>query len=114
MAEMISLYLDEDVSVLVGEMMKARGFDVQTTRDADRLGADDETQLSFSAISGRIILTHNRIDFERLAIEYFEAGGNHSGIIIAVRRLPREMVIRVLSTLSGLAPSDMVNQIRYI
>jgi len=68
----IRLYLDEDVSVLVGEMIRARGFDVLTTRDAGNLGASDRKQLEFSARDSRVLLTHNRVDFERLATQYFE------------------------------------------
>lgn len=30
----IRLYLDEDVNVLIADLLKARGFDALTTRDA--------------------------------------------------------------------------------
>jgi len=47
---LISLYLDEDVHVLVADLLQARGFDVITARDAgqqtvsknDKLLADDQ------------------------------------------------------------------------
>ncbi len=63
----IRLYLDEDVSVLVGEMIRARGFDVLTTRDAGNLAASDAGQLTFSVRERRAFVTHNRVDFEKLA-----------------------------------------------
>lgn len=114
MADSISIYLDEDVSVLVGEMLRARGLDVLTTREADNLGANDEDQLKFSMLSGRVFLTHNRVDFERLAVKFFENDWRHSGIIIAVRRPPREITLKTLAALRDLSWRDMVNQIRYI
>ena len=40
-----SLYLDEDVSILVADILRARGFDVITTRDEKMLGRDDAEQL---------------------------------------------------------------------
>ena len=33
----ISLYLDEDVNVLVADLLRARGFDAITARDAGKL-----------------------------------------------------------------------------
>ena len=44
----ISLYIDEDVDVLVAELLRARRFDALTTRDAGRLGQSDADQLAFS------------------------------------------------------------------
>jgi len=36
------LFLDEDVSVQLAAILRARGISVLTTRDADRLGSSDE------------------------------------------------------------------------
>ncbi|MEJ7616006.1 MAG: hypothetical protein WKF30_03300 [Pyrinomonadaceae bacterium] len=33
----VELYLDEDVSVLIAELLRVRGFGVQTTQEAGRL-----------------------------------------------------------------------------
>lgn len=114
MADSVSIYLDEDVSVLVGEMLRARGFDVLTTREAGNLGADDESQLRFATLSGRVFLTHNRVDFERLAVRFFESDHTHSGIMIAVRKHPHEITMRMLVALAGVSREDLVDQIRYI
>jgi hypothetical protein len=38
----IELYTDEDVDVLVADLLRARGFNALTTRDARRLHATDE------------------------------------------------------------------------
>lgn len=65
------VYLDEDVSVIVAAILKARGFDVVTARDAGQPGRSDFQQLAFGAEAGRVLLTHNRVDFERLHREWF-------------------------------------------
>ena len=70
----IALYTDEDVDILVADLLRARGFDVLTTRDALRLHATDEEQLAFSATEGRALLTHNRADFEALHQAYKPQG----------------------------------------
>ena len=81
-----SIYLDEDVDVLLAALLRARGYDVEHAKDAAQLGKSDEAQLNYAAENGRAILTHNRIHFEALAAVWFERSESHSGIIIAGRR----------------------------
>ena len=110
----IDLYLDEDVDVLLAHLVRARGFGVVTTQEAGHVGRTDTEQLAFAVDQGKTILTHNRVDFEALARRYFEDKKSHSGIIIAVRRHPKELARRVLILLNSLAADEIENQIRYI
>ncbi|HJQ32194.1 MAG TPA: DUF5615 family PIN-like protein [Pyrinomonadaceae bacterium] len=110
----IELYLDEDVSALVAGLLRARGFDVETTHDARRTASDDAGQLAYAASRRRTLLTHNRDDFARLAQEYFASGRKHSGIIIAVRRTPHELGRRLLVILNQTTADEMEDQIIYI
>ncbi len=102
------------MSVLIAELVKARGFTVLTTVEAGNLGKSDAEQIEFAVSEKRVLLTHNRVDFENLAKEYFEQGKTHYGIIIAVRRLPNDMTQRLLEILNHNTADEMVNQIRYI
>ena len=63
----IELYLDENVSVLVAKILRARGFKVTTTDEAGRKGTSDPKQLQFAVENGYTIVTMNRVDFESLA-----------------------------------------------
>lgn len=110
----VELYLDEDVSALVADLIDARGFDVITTREAGNLGNGDAAQLTYAVQKNRTLLTHNRADFEALAQAYFAAGHAHSGIIIAVRHPPHEIVRRLLLILNHVTADEMRDQIRYI
>lgn len=110
----IELYLDEDVSVLIAELIRARGFSAVATVEAGNLGKNDHEQLEFATREERVFLTHNRIDFERLAVECFERGTEHSGIIIAARRPPALVVSKLLAILGSTTGEEMKNQIRYI
>jgi predicted nuclease of predicted toxin-antitoxin system len=110
----VELYLDEDVSVLVAELMRARGFGMQTTQEAGCNGTSDAEQLSYAVSQRRALLTHNRDDFARLAEEYFTGGRTHYGIIIAVRRPPHEIVRRLLIILNQTTADEMEGQIIYI
>jgi predicted nuclease of predicted toxin-antitoxin system len=113
-APVVKLYLDEDVDVLIVELLRARGFLALTTVQADNLGHGDREQLQYAMKNQLCLLTHNRADFEELAREYFAAGELHYGIIIAVRRPPKEIVRRLLRVLNFRPRDEMQNQLLYI
>ncbi|MBD2499322.1 DUF5615 family PIN-like protein [Anabaena azotica] len=64
------IYIDEDVDVIVANLLSARGLDATTAREQQMLGQPDNAQLTFAASIGRCILTHNRLDFEKLYTDY--------------------------------------------
>ena len=110
----IELYLDEDVDVLVADLVRARGFKAVTTTEAGQKGKADDDQLAFAASQQWTLLTHNRVDFEELAQQYFADGKTHSGIIIAARRDPYEIGQRLLIILNNVTADEMIDQVRYI
>jgi Domain of unknown function (DUF5615) len=110
----IELYLDEDVDVLIAQLMRARGFAVVTTQEAGQLRNSDAEQLAYAVSQHKTLLTHNRVHFEALAQTYFAAGQPHDGIIIVVRRPPREIARRLLRILNSVTAEEMQNQVRYI
>jgi len=110
----INLYLDEDVSSLLGKLLRSRGMAALTTHDAGCLGASDAQQLAFASGKQMAILTHNRRDFESLAKEYFDSGRKHAGIVIAVRRPPYEILRRLLPLMNRVSAEEMDNQTFYI
>ncbi|MCB0012061.1 MAG: DUF5615 family PIN-like protein [Anaerolineales bacterium] len=110
----IELYLDEDVNIMVADLLQSRGFVAETTRDGGQLGNSDREQLEYAVAHQKAILTHNRRDFEILAAQYAESGQDHSGIILAVRHSPYEIVRRLLRILDHVTADEMANQIRYI
>lgn len=110
----IRLYLDEDVNVLVADLLKARGFDALSARDARQLNASDAEQFAYAISQWRTLLTHNRTDFEALIQNYFETGQSHHGVILSVRRLPQAIVQRLLVILNQLTADEMLDQVRYI
>ena len=107
-------YLDEDVSALLGVLLRSRGFVVTTTVEAGMLGASDERQMAYAASHEMAIVTHNRADFEELARQYLAAGNSHAGIIIAVRRPAHDIARRLLALMDQVAADEMIDQLRYI
>jgi predicted nuclease of predicted toxin-antitoxin system len=110
----IRLYLDEDVHVLVADLLKARGFDAITARDAGQLQISDEEQLAYAISQERTLVTHNRTDFEELILDYFNTEQTHYGVIYAVRRSPQEIAQRLMVILNHVTADEMENQVRYI
>ena len=110
----IELYLDEDVHVLVADLIRARGFEALTTRDAGQLQNTDPQQLAYAINHHLTLLRNNRVDFERLAQEYFNRDKKHYGIILAVRHPPQEIARRLLIILNKVTADEMENQVRYI
>jgi len=110
----VELYLDEDVDVLVSDLLRAHGFVATTALEAGQLHKDDREQLAYAVTQRKALLTHNRADFEALAISYFADGETHFGIIFAIRRPPHEIVKRLLIILNQVTADEMQNQVRYI
>lgn len=82
----LQIYLDEDVDVLLAPLLAAHGIDCLTTLSAGHLARNDEEQLSYALQEGRVIITHNKVDFEDLAVEWWKLQRDHAGIVLAVRR----------------------------
>jgi predicted nuclease of predicted toxin-antitoxin system len=110
----ISLYLDEDVSVVVGKLLRSRAYSALTTQDAGQIGRGDAEQLTFATAGQMAILTHNRVDFENLAQQYIVDKTSHCGIIVAVRRPPYEIARRLFFLLDRVSAEEMDNQLLYI
>lgn len=83
-----SLYRDEDMSALVATILRSRGLDVTTVPEQSTLGKTDSEQLEFAASLGRCLVTHNRVDFERLHLQFIEEGREDCGILLSRRKLP--------------------------
>jgi predicted nuclease of predicted toxin-antitoxin system len=108
------LYLDEDVDILVADLLIVRGFSVTTTRGEGQLGNTDMEQIEFAVRNQRVLVTHNRADFELIAKNYTDTGKEHFGIILASRRSPHEVVRRLLLILNQVTADEIKNHVRYI
>ena len=108
------VYVDEDVDILVSTLLLAQGIDATTTREQGMLGKTDREQLAYAASVERCILTHNRVDFERLHLEFMADERQHSGIIITPQRSVYEIVQRVAILLDTLTADEIANQLLYV
>lgn len=108
-----ALYTDEDMSALVATLLRSRGLDITTVPEQSTLGKTDLEQLEFATSMSRCILTHNRVDFERLHLQYIEENRQHSGIIIVPQKNAYEIAQRIGILVSALTADEIVNQLLY-
>src|SRR4051794_27895511 len=68
---------DEDFDIKIVDRLRRLGHDVQRHQEVGPRGEADPAVLARAAVSGRVLLTHNRRDFGRL----HRAGTTHTGIL---------------------------------
>jgi predicted nuclease of predicted toxin-antitoxin system len=108
-----ALYTDEDMSALIATLLRSRGLDMTTVPEQATLGKTDREQLEFATSLGRCILTHNRVDFERLHLQYIEEGRQHYGIIVVPQKNAYEIAQRIGILVSMLMADEIYNQLLY-
>lgn len=96
----VSLYLDEDVRVLLAEVFRSRGYSATHALEVGRCGKSDEEQLAYAARHKMAILTHDGRDFAVLDKTHRVQKISHSGIILSSQVPFPEILKRVLKLLS--------------
>jgi len=108
-----TLYTDKDMSALIVTLLRSRGLDVTTVPEQRTLGKTDREQLEFATSLGRCIVTHNRVDFERLHRQYIAESNQHCGIIVVPQKNAYEVAQRLGILVSALMANEIRNQLLY-
>jgi hypothetical protein len=75
------IYLDDDIAAgLLARLLRKEGHDVVVPADAGLVGGYDSVHMTHAIRDGRVLLTLNHGDFERLHQLIHAAGGRHHGI----------------------------------
>ena len=110
----ISLYLDEDVRVLLAEVLRSRGYIASHVLEFRREGRSDEEQLAYAVKHKMAILTHNIRDFRILSESYAAQGKNHSGIVVSKQIPFNELLKRTLKFLSSNNQDSIKNSLIWL
>jgi hypothetical protein len=78
----VTLYLDEDLSPRVMELLRQRGLDATGAREAGNAGRADLEQLRHAARDGRCLVTRNVADFVGIVRDLVNRQESHAGIIL--------------------------------
>ena len=113
----VRLYVDEDAAEnAVVKGLRARGFDVLTTIEAEHCGASDHDQLAIAVREGRSIYTFNVGHFAQLHRQSLREGIDHCGIIVLPdqRCSIGEKIRRLAGFLSQVTAEEMVNRMEFL
>jgi len=105
------LYFDEDAGARLAAALRQRGYDVETTGDADLLEASDEEQLAYAVSRQRALVTHNIRHFPGVHATWIEAGHEHWDIIILIGHSAIGAWLRRMETLlNRLSTEELQNR----
>ena len=114
MTDPIKLYLDEDaISRALIRALRARGVDLLTAQEAERIGVPDEAQLAYAVAQGRTIFTFNTRDFAVLHTDYLSQQKAHAGIIVSDQIQVGLIVRRLLKLLDAKSADEMENWLEF-
>jgi hypothetical protein len=78
----VTLYLDEDLSPRVVELIRRRGLDATGAREAGNAGLTDPEQFRYAVREGRCLVTRNVTDFVNIVRDVVNRQESHAGIIL--------------------------------
>ena len=110
----ISLYLDEDVRVLLAEVLRSRGYSATHVLEAGRAGKSDDDQLAYAVKRRMTLLTHNVRDYTILDKSYQTAGRDHFGIIVSEQISFSDLLKRTLKCLSVNSRKSLKNKVIWL
>lgn len=78
----MKIYLDENLSPRIAEILRGRGLDAVSAHDVGNSQLTDSAQLRYATGQGRAIVTCDVADFIDLAVEMIAANHDHAGIVL--------------------------------
>ncbi len=112
------LYLDDDsVSGLLIRLLRDVGHDVEIPADTGLAGEDDPVHLTYAVEEGRVLLSGNHDDFQKLHNLIVRTGGVHPGILVVRRdnNPRRDMSARaIVRSIDNLLASNTSIENRFI
>jgi len=106
----MKIYLDEDLSPKIAEILRSHGIDALSTHEVGMSGSADRRQLEFAAREKRCFVTRNRDDFIKLTLQFFNDRRPHCGVVIIPHTIPGDQFARIagfLKSFSSNHPSGL-------
>lgn len=103
---------DENFDGRVNAALVVRGVDVVRAQDVGLSGADDPSLLSWAAVEGRVVLTHDRKTMPDFAFDRVAAGEAMPGVIVVSTTGSIQVVVDTLLLFDGASlPGEYEGQI---
>lgn len=111
------LYLDEDLSPRIAEILRGRGIDAASAYEEGNTMWDDAAQLRHATAQGRAIVTGNVQDFIAQDLAALAANTAHAGIVLVpgtFRRGDFGALADALERLARLYPAGIPQTVLYL
>ena len=108
------LLLDEQIWKYLAELLREQGFDVIHVNEVDLDATPDEKILQFAAGEHSAVVTFNVRDFVPLAVQYYEDGKEHYGVVISKEISHGELKRRVTALLENVTAEELMNAVRFL
>ena len=108
------LLLDEHIWSYLAEILREQGFDVIHVNEVDLDATPDEKIMEYAAGEHRAVVTFNVRDYIPLAIQYYEDGKEHYGVVVSKEIYHGELKRRVTNLLEGFTAEELMNAVRYL
>ncbi|MBI5354506.1 MAG: DUF5615 family PIN-like protein [Chloroflexi bacterium] len=108
------LLLDEHIWAYLAKLLRGQGFDVIHVNEVDMVATPDEKIMEYAVGEHRAVVTFNIKDFVPLAIQYYEDGKEHYGVVVSKELSRSELQKRVTKLLENVTAEELINGIRYL
>jgi hypothetical protein len=113
----VKLYLDENLSPRIAELLRARGLDAISAHQAGNTQLADAAQLGYATAQGRAIVTCDVADFVALAIGMIAANADHAGIVLVSSRFRTGDfggIVEAIEEVARRYPGDIPGAVLYL
>jgi len=110
----LRFFTDEDVYGAVATALCRSGVDAVCTPATGRRGQSDESQLSWAASEGRVLVTFNVGHFAELHATWLRQGRHHAGIVVSSQRAIGDTVRRLLHLAGALDADAMRDRLEFL
>ncbi len=108
------LLLDEHIWAYLAKLLREQGFDVIHVNEIDLDATPDQKIMAYAVDEHRAIVTFNIKHFIPLAIEYYEDGKEHYGVVVSKELSHGELQKRVTQLLKTVTAEELMNSVRYL
>lgn len=108
------LLLDEHIWAYLAKLLRDQGFDVMHVTEIDLVATPDDKIMQYAASNHRAVVTFNIKDYVPLAIQYFQDGKEHYGVVVSKELSRGELQKRVTKLLESVTAEDLMNAVRYL
>ncbi len=108
------LLLDEHIWAYLAKLLRDQGFDVMHVTEIDLVATPDDKIMQYAASNHRAVVTFNIKDYVPLAIQYFQDGKEHYGVVVSKELSRGELQKRVTKLLESVTAEELMNAVRYL